>query len=368
MQYAARAVQLAEELFADGLESQFIERLSLAESNLAQFGDGSSIYQQFVQPAKVDWQRIGGHYAITSLFYNYPQNISTYCYTAERQDYETHSAAKAKLALGRVRLTSRVTRESCKLCFCILHLGDHIITGAVRDNFADQESYQTLKKEIQRRFASADFPEVIRCMDRFFGEPNCSFKSLFKDDQRNVIARILAARVEETEVIYKQIYEDHSAIMRFLTNLQLPLPKVFRSAADITLNTRLREEFQNCPIKGDQIRALLDHAKTEGVALDVPTLEFAFRRNLEQCAERLAAEPTQLARLQELDRALSLLADLPFAVNLWRIQNIYYRLRQSLYRKMERANSHGDESARAWIACFMGLGKKIGVRVTTTLT
>jgi alpha-amylase/alpha-mannosidase (GH57 family) len=363
MQYAARAVQLAQELFPEGLESQLVDRLSLAKSNLAQLGNGSAIYEKFVQPAKVNWMRIGAHYAITSLFNGDSQITSTYCYAAERREYELHSAGKARLAIGRVRLTSRVTRESSELCFCILHLGDHIITGAASAS-VDEEAYRTLKAEVQRPFASADFPEVIRIMDRFFGEANCSLKSLFSDEQRKVLERILAARVEETEILFRQIYEDHSAIMRFLTNLQMPLPKALRAAAEVTINTRLRQAFQNDAMNDGDIRALIDRAKADGVALDSATLEFMFRRNLERRAESLALEPAQLERLQELERAVSLVGELPFSVNLWQVQNVYYQLLRTIYPEMQRAGAAGDGNARTWIACFVPIGKKIGVRVT----
>jgi alpha-amylase/alpha-mannosidase (GH57 family) len=362
IRYGARAVQLAQELFGNGLESEFIHRLSLAKSNLPQVGDGRAVYEKFIRPAKVDWLRLGAHYAITSLFNDYPQTASTYCYTAERRDYEIYPAGKAKLAVGRVRLTSRLTRESSELCFGVLHLGDHIMSGAVRE-FVDEETYQALKSEIQRPFTSADFPEVIRLLDRRFGESTYSLKSLFRDEQQKVLERILAERVAETEVLYHQIYEDHSAIMRFITDLQMPLPRALRAAADVVVNNRLRRALQNGEMSIGQIRALIDHAKAEGVTLDTPTLEFAFRHNLERRAEELASLPTDLKRLEELHGSVSLLTDLPFAVNLWQIQNIYYRLLQTVYPERKRASAQGDEKARAWVETFVAVGKKLAVRV-----
>jgi hypothetical protein len=362
IQYGTRAVQLAQELFGNGLELQFIDRLSLAKSNLPQLGDGRAIYEKFIRPAKVDWLRLGAHYAITALFNDYPQTVSTYCYTAVRRDYEIYPAGKARLALGRVRLTSEVTLESSELSFGVLHLGDHVMSGAVRESI-DEESYQALKSEIQPPFASGEFPEVIRLLDRRFGESTYSLKSLFRDEQRNVLERILAARVAETEVVYRQIYEDHSAIMRFITDLQMPLPRSLRAAADVVVNNRLRRALQNGEMKNEQIRALIDHAKAEGVTFDTPTLEFAFRHNLERCAEDLAAQPADLERLQELHGGVSLLEDLPFAVNLWHIQNIYYRLLQTVYPERQQASAPRDEKARAWIETFVALGKKLGVRV-----
>ena len=67
MLFAGRAVQLAQDLFGDSLESQFMERLASAQSNLPEYGDGRRIYEKFVRPAMVDWEQVGAHYAVSSL-------------------------------------------------------------------------------------------------------------------------------------------------------------------------------------------------------------------------------------------------------------------------------------------------------------
>jgi len=65
--YAGRAVQLAQELFGGTLESEFIERLGKAKSNLAEHGDGARIYEKWVKPAIVDMTKLAAHYAILAF-------------------------------------------------------------------------------------------------------------------------------------------------------------------------------------------------------------------------------------------------------------------------------------------------------------
>src|SRR5581483_6310277 len=55
IQYAARVIQLAQEIFGDNLEPAFLERLERAKSNIPENGDGRAIYQKFVQPAMIGW-------------------------------------------------------------------------------------------------------------------------------------------------------------------------------------------------------------------------------------------------------------------------------------------------------------------------
>ena len=71
IQYAARALQLAQELFGDGIEAGFLERLEAAKSNLPEHRDGRLIFEKFVRPAVVNLEKVGAHYAISSLFEDY---------------------------------------------------------------------------------------------------------------------------------------------------------------------------------------------------------------------------------------------------------------------------------------------------------
>jgi alpha-amylase/alpha-mannosidase (GH57 family) len=362
MQYAGRAVQLAQEVFGDYLESQFLQRLAEARSNFPEQGDGRRIYENFVKPAQVNWERAGAHYAVSSLFQDYPEQTKIYCFDATRGDYQVFTAGLSKMAVGRVSLTSEITRESEALSFAVLHMGDHNVNGGVR-KFVGNEGYAALKQEVVEPFQRADFAEVIRIFDRRFGESNYSVSSLFRDEQRKVVDVILASSLREAETLYHQIYERRAPMMRFLTNLHIPLPKAWGAAAEFVLNGHLRAALEQEDINPDLVRSLLQATTQEGVSVDAATLEFAFRLNLERLAERLSADPTE-ACLKQLQNATSVFQFLPFAVDLWRVQNIYYGLFKNLYPKMRQAESRGDDAAKAWLETFSALGRQLGIKIS----
>jgi alpha-amylase/alpha-mannosidase (GH57 family) len=362
IQFAGRCVQLAQDLFGDSLEPQFVERLSLARSNLPERGDGRQIYENFVCPARVDWNRVGAHYAVSSLFDSYPQKAKIYCYAAERENYQIDEAGVAKLAVGQVKLTSEITRESTRLSFGVLHMSDHHVNGGVRD-FLSDEVERYLARELVEPFLRADFAEVIRLMDRRFGASNYSLRSLFRDEQRQVLERILTSTLRETEALYRQIYEQRAPMMRFLTSLHIPVPKAFQAAAEFVVNAQLRRALDQEEIDVDTVKALLEKAKLEGVGLDAATLEFTYRRALERMGQRLLAEPAE-SSLRRLDSAASLIHALPFRVDLWTIQNACYRVLENTYPEMRRHKELGDRAVLAWVSLFEALGRKIAVKVT----
>ncbi|MGH7816498.1 MAG: DUF3536 domain-containing protein [Candidatus Binatia bacterium] len=361
IQFAARAVQLAQELFGDSLEDAFVDRLARAPSNVPDHGSGRNIYEKFVRPARVDWDRVGAHYAVSSIFAGYPERASVYCYGAEQQAFQTFEAGKAKLAVGRVKLTSQITLESTELGFGVLHIGDHHVNGGVRPCLSDEvEAY--LAQELIEPFTRADFAEVLRLMDRRFGASNYSLRSLFRDERRKLLERILATALAETETLYRQIYEQRAPLMRFLRSINVPLPKELRSAAEFVVNKDLCRAIEKDDIDLERAKNFVQAAKVEGVGLDTATLEFAYRNNLERIAEKLESAPT-FATLQQLSNALSLIPHLPFWVNLWKIQNVYYRLAKSFYPKLRARNQAGDSMPAAALTCFVELGEKLGVKI-----
>ena len=131
IQYAGRVVQLAEQLFGEPLEAQFLERLSLAKSNLPEYGDGANIYRTLVKPSIVDLEKVGAHYSISSLFAPYGERTDIFSYTVSRIDYHSRDAGKMRMALGQARFTSKVTQESEVLTFWVVHFGDHNVAGGV---------------------------------------------------------------------------------------------------------------------------------------------------------------------------------------------------------------------------------------------
>ncbi|MGZ4839540.1 MAG: DUF3536 domain-containing protein, partial [Terriglobales bacterium] len=132
LQYAGRALQLARELLAVDPEEQFLCRLEEAWSNLPAFGSGRQVYERFVRPAMLDLEGVGAHYAISSLFDGYRGRSYVYCYSVDLLESRVLESGKARLALGRADVSSRLTREQLTLNFAVLHFGDHNLTAGVR--------------------------------------------------------------------------------------------------------------------------------------------------------------------------------------------------------------------------------------------
>jgi hypothetical protein len=125
----------------------------------------------------------------------------------------------------------------------------------------------------------------------------------------------------------------------------------------------LRAALEQEDINPELIRSLLETTALEGAAVDAATLEFAFRQNLERLAERLSAHPSE-ACVKQLQSGASVVQFLPFSVDLWKVQNIYYQLLNDLLPKMRQAQAQDDLAAKDWVEAFSILGQQLNVKVS----
>jgi hypothetical protein len=111
------------------------------------------------------------------------------------------------------------------------------------------------------------------------------------------------------------------------------------------------------------IRKLIEDAQAARISLDVVTLEYTFRMELERTAERFRTDPGNFEILKRLDTAAGLARGLPFEVNLWKVQNICYELLQTVYREFRERADQSDQAARTWTDLFSGLAEKLSLRL-----
>ena len=362
LQYAGRAVQLAQDLFGNHLEDEFITHLAEAKSNLPENGDGARIYEKFVKPSRVDLTKVGAHYAVSSLFESYAPSANVYCYTVDRKYYRVLRSGRAKVAVGRAKVTSQVTGESETVSFGVLHFGDHNILGGVRE-FRGQEAYQTLLKDIYDAFTRADLPQIIRLLDQQFGGMTYSLRSLFRDEQRRILEPIVAATLAEAEAEHRQIYEHHAPLMRFLTDLGTPLPKVFATAAEVVLNADLQRALRSDYLDLNAISSLLAEAKSWNVDIDSAGIGYSLKRVLGRMIDRLQANPSDEALLRRLEALAEVIRSSHLHVDLWKTQNVYCEMLRSVYPEYHDRAKNGDDEAHAWADRFAFLGEKLGVQV-----
>ncbi|HSH44686.1 MAG TPA: DUF3536 domain-containing protein, partial [Longimicrobiales bacterium] len=361
IQYAGRAIQLAQEVLDLDVEDGFLDRLEAARSNLPEMGTGRDVYLR-AMGARVGLVDVGAHFAISSLFEEPDAQSREYCYDLALDDDEVRVAGRARLATGRITVTSRVTKESLAVSYGVLHLGDHTIQAGVRP-FGGDDALETMRQEVTRPFDAADFTETIRTLDRHFPDSTYNLKSLFHDQRRQVLDRIIQSTLRDTENEYRQIYERNAPLMNFLNDLSIPMPPALALAGEYVLNISLIREVSSPDMDLDRVRSLMEDAHRREILLDTQGIGFALQGTLERLATALASTPDDLELLQRLEEATGLVGDAPFEVNTWAIQNAFYDLRRDHSGTVRARAAADDERAQRWLETFRRLGERLRVAV-----
>jgi alpha-amylase/alpha-mannosidase (GH57 family) len=362
--YAARALRLAGDIFGLNntlLEWQFVERLRQAKSNSPQWRDGGDIYRRLVKPMEVNLQQVAAHYAISSVFTSYPAEAVLFCYTVRRLDYSNVTSGRARLAIGRCRITSNLTEDWEEVCFAALHFGDHNVTAAVEPFTAqDLSPFEDLKEKCNAAVMKANLPEVVRLIDGFFGGSPYSLASLFKDDQRRILGFILNTTLSEVEVSLVKIYEEHAALLHFLNASGLPKPPALTMAAGFAVNAGLRRSLEGEPIDMARVRSLISLAKSDDVVLESHSLRYLTDQHMKRAMVALQSNPLAAHPLEHALTLARTLRELPFELNLWQAQNIWYDILMKSGRFLLGLDA---AEAQQWKEKFQELGRQLWIAV-----
>lgn len=362
LNYAARAIQMHKRAFGENLEDEFLSLLEHAKSNIKNMG-GREIFNKYVKPNMVTLQKVAAHFAISSMFDQYGQQTSIYCYDIEVKDYSKTQASGTLLVTGLCTVKSRITYSARQLCFALLHIGGHDFTCGVIA-CEDGDEYGDMSEGLVSTFEGGAFADVIRQMDKTFGSDNLySLRDLFHDEQRTILQTITEETMKGIEETYEQMYTNNSILMSFLGEMMIPIPKAFRTATEYTLNRNLRRLLK-VEADAEAVHRLIEEFEKWDAKMDALELEFTFRRTLEREMKSFLDKPDDLERLVNLTRLVGISLSLPFEFNLRYLQDIYFRLSKVKYREV--SSLPGDDP-RAWVESFRLLGQKLGFNLDRTL-
>jgi alpha-amylase/alpha-mannosidase (GH57 family) len=361
MQYAARAMQLAQEVADVDLKKYFIEHMQEAKSNVEAYADGRAIWLDCIEPTITDLNKVSAHYAVESVFSDKngkEENI--YCYTANWEVYEDEMHGSQRLVTGRMRVQSDITRELCRMVFCVLHFGEHNLAVGVRDDLGDDQ-FGEQRASIMDAFNKGQIPQTIRLIDDCFEPCVYTLGDLFKDEQRKLLNMIMQTAMEEAEVYYRHIYENHYPIIQIMHKKKLPLPKILSTTVEFVLNTELVKMFEQEEINVDHLNTLVDEMKRWEFKRDKTTLQFHASQAITRLMKRFEQEPENLTLLGNVVYILLDLRSLELHLNIWQAQNVYHEIDKTHYLIMQDKAEAKDLVAQKWIALFERLGAALRV-------
>ena len=362
--YAARVIQLFDEVYGIDLEKKFQDMLKKASSNIPDIKNGKVVYENYVKPAIIDLQRVAAHYAVSSLFEEYPEKTEIFCYEVENINRDFKEAGKQKMIIGRVSMRSKITFDEKIISFAFLHLGDHNINGGVRESLSD-DKYLKMDKSLSQAFSRLNIAEIILLIDKFFGMHNYSLWHLFKDESRNVFNKIMENTLKDVEYSFRRIYENYYPVMQAMKESDTPLPKAVLTAVEFIINTDLKRMLEGSgTIDLENLKKLSDEAKKWSVELDKTTLNFVASQRINYLMEVFKQQPEITELMEEINISIQTLSNLPLDLDLWKAQNILFYIAKNGLDNIKKAIEDEGGDYSKWIKLFNDLEKNLQVRIS----
>ncbi len=362
LQYASRALQLAREVSGIDLEKAFMEILSNAPSNIPEHENGARILDTHVKPAIIDLVRVGAHYAVSSLFEDYPEEMKIFCFTNRSTFYDLEEAGRMRLVIGNSRVFSEITWEEATVSYAVVHLGDHNLFAGGRP-FQGDEDFSRMRQEIREGFQKSDVPRLLILIEKHFGSQSYSLWHLFKDEQQKVLNKILISTLQDIETAFRQVYEFRYPIMQVMRDVNIPLPTSLGATIEFIVNLDLRRAIEGDGLETDRLEKLVREVQKWSLDVDKTTLSFVASNRINALMEGLSESPDDLSLLSDLEAFLGVLSGLDLDLNLWKSQNIYFSIGRSLAGIMKEKAAAGDGDGKNWMDLFQSLGTLLRVRI-----
>jgi alpha-amylase/alpha-mannosidase (GH57 family) len=295
LRYAARTMDLLDELDEGVDREHFFGVLGAARSNVAEEGDGRAIWATHVEPSRVDAGRVVAHLALVALLEDRepPTSLGGY----DVVDHQRRHAARGGLAgvAGQVVLEHRRTRRQTTHVFAAVHLGGLEVFGATRpaDGERDIPLFIALATAVDN---GERVSTLLRLIADGFGPREFGLESALPDAGEQIVRGAAGQLAERFGREYEQLYKDHRPTLDALLRAGYTLPPELRAPAEFALARRFEAEIEAAVDEAtvDSFReasAIIGEARHGGFRLDTPRAAAIMSRTMTAAVERAIEEP-----------------------------------------------------------------------------
>ena len=358
MQYACRVVQLSKQVGNVDLEEEFIRQLERVPSNLPALGNGAQVYRKHVQPSMINLQRVGMHYAVSSVFEEEPEILPLFNYIVNNEFFLKKTSGEQKLVLGITKVKSLVTHSEKRFAFAVIYLGKHELLGNISlDMKADK--FASMQHRVVSAFQEGRSGDVIGHMQTYFGPDKYTIWQLFQDEKRKILNMIAQQSLEELQASLRRTYNRDYSLITALSYNDIPIPNAYRATFEYVLNADLLRNFQSNKMLPKELERIV--GELERWNLKVEDRD-KISREAGECItreiKRVASERGNAKRIQRLNRIFPLLLKLKLEPNLHDSQNLYFEIAMEA-----KQQATVDLIDKEWITQFILLGENLGVKV-----
>lgn len=361
MKYAARAMQLASRFSDKNLEENFLNLLGEAKSNIPEHGTGREIFQRFVKPSIVTPKQIASLWALSSLYQDFDDEESVYCYTITRKNYKKVEKGTSTFVVGHIEIQSRITLQKSNLMFVLMQYAGGDFHCAIKE-YSDDAEFNKLKTNLIKSFLMNPLTEIIRSIDECFGKEYFTLKDIFIEERRKILQILLKGKLEKFSQIYQNMYDEGKGSIYHLQGLGLKIPDEFKISAGYALSHKFNDIVVHSGgfLEDDLIQQAMDinyEAKKIDIQLDKAQSNKIFARKILQNMNRLvhSFEAQQADVILEIFHTIE---QLELEVDIAEAQNIYF---SKIYHRVADIIEAKQTKNKKFISLLLDIGDKLNI-------
>ena len=365
MKYAARAMQLAANFTKADFEKKFLEILSEAKSNIAEYGTGKDIFERFVKPSIITMKQIASLWAISSLYQDFDDEEYVYCYKVIRHDYQKVEKGNSRFVTGCIEVQSRITQQKSNLIFALIQYTDGDFHCAIKEYSEDIE-FNTIKNNLTKTFLLDPITEIIRALDEYFGKEYFTLKDIFIEERRKILQILLKDKLDKFARTYEEMYDEGKSSIYHMQNLGLTIPDEFKISAGYALSRKFNDLIIHSggfvdPAITQQAMDINYEAKRMGIKLDKAASNKIFAKKINQNLNRL----TYGLEIQQAEVVLELfdyIEKLELEVDIAEAQNIYFvKIYSHISEIIEMSQQSKRKNDKKLIEMLLDIGEKLNI-------
>jgi len=324
--YAGRVIQLLTE-FDVQIESQFLNILRQAVSNVTELQNGEVIYQKYVKPLFLDLKKMAIHYAITSLFEDYTESTPIFSYTIETQDYIKDSRGINRFCVGHIIVTSDRTLDQHQFQFAVLHYGETDFHCALQ-SFETKAIYQVKKEKLLATFRNDHLTELVQLLMNELGTEYFTLSDVLIEDKRKILNLVLESEIDRLNQMIFYMAQKNKKIVEYCFKEAIPVPKPLVMFNEYTYQKVIEHMFSGETHAKDlipQVSQVLNLIKVLGFSINLDEQLPTIQHYLERSANRYFNNPESVLDLNNFVLALKAVNLLPKSISYWNLENQWYQ-------------------------------------------
>ena len=329
LRYAARCLDLLDELGEEAPVDAVLDVLGEARSNRADEGTGRDVWDRYVVPSRVGPSRVVGHLALTELLGGDAAGAELGGFAIERQREESVDRGGVAVVAGVVALRHRRTGRRTRWAYGAVRLGGIEVTGAVRPAAdAAGEDERAVADLVAAARAGERVTALLRRVVEAFGPHEFGLESALPSEGGDVARAVADALADRFVAAYERLRADHHDTLAALAVAETPLPPELRGPLEAALARRLEVEVGDAegatdPAAYRGARAVARTAREEGVRLASPRAATALSRAVARAVDRASLDVTE-AGVASACGMVRLAAELGLDVDLGVAQELAY--------------------------------------------